>query len=503
MFQDARSACRDVRRTSPGARLGKLSRLRFRLAVAALTAILVPFAPPFDLASNGTAEAKRGKRVTSIEARLERARARKIIKNRQAKAARRKRQSPSAIPSPATEAGVAAAGAEADGKKLSFADMRAAVLAAPKEDLVRVGRHLIVGYHNAAQLTPLLEHGAIGGIFVTARNARGRTKARLAAEIAELRNLAAKGGQTPFWITTDQEGGSVSRLSPPLPRQPSLGRLLAELKTPEARVTAVASFAGRQAEALADIGVNINFAPVADLNLDVRSARDRFTRLRHRAVSSDPLLVAEAARVYCENLLARSVACTLKHFPGLGRVVADTHLVPATLKTPREVLDTVDWVPFRHVVEATPAVIMMGHAHLASVDTEIRPASTSQAVIEGVVRKSFGFNGVVITDDLAMGAIRKRKGGMTSAAVDALDAGADLILVGIDGDQIYDVLYAMLEAVRSERISKDKLKRSEMRLLALSGATALASSIARNAEAQKSPALDAASSHLTKSASQP
>lgn len=343
-------------------------------------------------------------------------------------------------------------------------EMRAAVLAAPADKLRSIGRHLIVGYHNAAQLTPLLDKGALGGVFVTARNARGRAREKLAAEIAGFRALANKAGQHPFWISTDQEGGGVSRLSPPLPYQPSLARLVRDLATADARDAAVTDFADRQAEALAGIGVNLNFAPVADLNLDARNARDQFTRLRYRAVSADPLIVSDVARTYCERLLLRGVACTLKHFPGIGRVIADTHITPATLKTPRNVLAEADWVPFRRVVAATPAFVMVGHPHLAAVDTEARPASTSSAVIDGIVRKELGFGGVVVTDDLAMGAIRRRKGGMPRAAVDAMVAGADLVLLGLDGDQIYAVLYAMLEAEKSGEIPADKLMSSDARL---------------------------------------
>ena len=179
-----------------------------------------------------------------------------------------------AAPAPAAPATpVVSLPAAAPAKLPPIADMKAAVLAAPADEIRRVGRHLIVGYHHAGQLTPLLELGAIGGVFVTARNARGRTKDKITAEIATFRDLAAKAGQQPFWISTGQEGGGVSRLSPPLPYQPSLARLVRDLATAEARDAAVTDFADRQAEALAGIGVNLNFAPVADLNLDARNAR--------------------------------------------------------------------------------------------------------------------------------------------------------------------------------------------------------------------------------------
>ncbi|MFN3868883.1 MAG: glycoside hydrolase family 3 N-terminal domain-containing protein [Hyphomicrobiaceae bacterium] len=433
---------------------------------------------------NGGWTTPKKRRAFDIEMALERARSRTVPA---AKAKRPDGLIPAAIPSPVTAEGARAAEAEAAAPMPTAKEMRDAVLATPVEDLKRVGRHLIVGYHNAGQLTPLLERGAIGGVFVTARNARGRTLAKLSAEIAQLRALAAAAGQKPFWISTDQEGGGVSRLSPPLPRQPSLPRLIRDLKTPQARVAAVADFAMKQGQALAAIGVNLNFAPVADLNLDARHARDLHTRLRHRSVSSDPLIVADIARTYCTHLLANAVACTLKHFPGLGRILADTHITAATLKTPRDVLEGSDWVPFQRVLDTTPAFLMVGHPHLASVDTDdVRPASTSRAVIDGVIRKSLKFNGVVITDDLAMGAIRRRTGGMPRAAVEAMAAGADLILVGLDGDQIYPVLYAMLEAVRKGQVTAAQLRSSQERLERMAETTETSGAIARRDEVANS-----------------
>lgn len=417
-----------------------------------------------------------------IEAALEKARSRNIPKARTRLPAA---AALAAIPSPATSEGEKAAAAEAEAvpPSLTAKEMREAVLAAPTDELKRVGRHLIVGYHNAGQLTPLLERGAIGGVFVTARNARSRNKLKLAAEIARFREMAAAAGQGPFWISTDQEGGGVSRLSPPLPRQPSLPRLIRDLKTPEARETAVAEYAQKQAQALAEIGVNLNFSPVADLNLDARHARDRHTRLRYRSLSSDPGIVTDVARTYCTHLLSNAVACTLKHFPGLGRILADTHITAATLKTPREVLEETDWVPFRRVLETTPAVLMVGHPHLASVDPQdVRPASTSRAVIDGVIRDGLKFNGVVITDDLAMGAIRRRKGGMPRAAVEALAAGADLILVGLDGDQIYPVLFAMLEAYRKGQVTAGQLDASKARLQRMAEIAETSAALARRNE---------------------
>lgn len=348
-------------------------------------------------------------------------------------------------------------------KQLTAEQKKAAVLAAPADVLRRVGRHVITGYHTPAQLTPLLERAALGGVFVTARNTHRRNKDVLASELASLRSLAATSGQAAFWVSTDQEGGSVSRLSPPLSYQVSLPRMLRGLKADASRTQAVEAYAAKQAAALASIGINLNFAPVADLNHNLRSSADRYTRIRNRAISDKPSVVAEVAHTYCEQFNKAQVYCTLKHFPGLGRVASDTHVTPATLKTPADELAHTDWLPFRNVLERTPAFVMVGHHQVASLDAD-GPASTSPAVVQKLLREEWKFDGVVVTDDLVMGAITRRKGGMAQAAVDALNAGVDLVLIGTENDAVYDVLYALVIADQEGRLDHAKLNASEKRL---------------------------------------
>lgn len=434
-------------------------------ALAAAVSLAMPAletaidAAPAAYAEKRTAKTKpksAAARKRQIERALERARARVIPS----------RATPARTPPPAAKTTATTPPDPArDGKPLTLKEKKSAVLNAPPELLKRIGRHVIVGYYAHYQLTPLLERGAIGGVFVTTRNARRRSKATLAEELTSFRKMATDAGQKTFWLATDQEGGSVSRLSPPLPYQPSLRNLLRKTK-PEAHDEAVKAFAARQAKALADIGINLNFAPVADINHNVRAPRDRHTRIRYRAISTDPEIVTKVVRTYCEELDKAGVYCTLKHFPGIGRIAADTHITSARLKTATDVLEKTDWVPFREVMGTTPAFVMIGHPHLESVDAS-RPASTSPDVIQKLLRDTWKFDGIVVTDDLAMGAIKRRyEGGMAKAALDAMNAGADLVLIGSDGDDVYDVIYTMMLAHEQGRLDDAKLVASEKRLLA-------------------------------------
>jgi Glycosyl hydrolase family 3 N terminal domain len=158
------------------------------------------------------------------------------------------------------------------------------------------------------------------------------------------------------------------------------------------------------------------------------------------------------------------VACTLKHFPGLGRVLTDTHLNNADLDVPLATLAQTDWVPFRALMENQAPFVMLGHVRLTALDTE-RPASFSPAVI-GLLRGDWRFRGVLITDDATMGAFYGSAWGITGGALQALNAGVDLILISYDPDQYFPVMYSLLQAARTGALRADRLGESDGRLSA-------------------------------------
>jgi len=277
-----------------------------------------------------------------------------------------------------------------------------------------------------------------------------------------------------LWIAADQEGGTVSRLSPPLPPEPSLAGLVESHPAPAERAAAVRDFAAAQGRALAALGINVNFSPVIDLNRHIVNPDDRFTHIAQRAISADPEIVTEAARAYCAALWQAGVRCTLKHFPGLGRVFADTHRASADLDAPVSELAASDWIPFRALMAEDGVFTMLGHARLTAMD-RAAPASTSRRVVAGMIRDAWRHDGVLVTDDFCMAAVYDAGGGIGAAAVAALDAGVDLILVSFDPDQYYPVMYALLAADAAGRLRPEALRQSESRLRrAMSGARAAA-----------------------------
>lgn len=349
------------------------------------------------------------------------------------------------------------------GPAQGFRDLRTRVLGADPERLQRIGRHLMAGIDDMSEVHRLIEAKAISGVFVTRKNLRGRTAAAIRGEIAELQARRRSTGMPPLWIAADQEGGLVQRMSPPLPRQPPLARVVASHAIPSERKAAVLDYARKQGEALASVGVTVNFAPVVDVDSGVRNPRDAHTRIGRRALGRDPAAVAEAASWYCDGLRQSGVVCTRKHFPGLGRVVADTHVTQATLDGPIRRLATSDWVPFAQPGgTATPDWTMLGHVRVKNLDPDT-PASVSKPVVE-ILRNELNVSGIVVTDDFSMGAIQKSRLGTGPAAVAALNAGVDIVLVSFYPRAIYVVLDALLVADAEGRLDAIRLQDSTRRL---------------------------------------
>lgn len=329
--------------------------------------------------------------------------------------------------------------------------------------LEKLGRHFIVGYRNVAEIQKLVRLRAIAGVFVSGSNANGKTIAEVRKQIESLQHIRQEQGLSPLWIATDQEGGVVSRLSPPLTGLPPLSEIVERYTDPVQREQAVRQFAATQGRELAEIGVNLNFAPVVDVNHHVMNPNDQYTRIFKRAISSDPAVVAQVASWYCAALEEAGVRCTLKHFPGLGRVFEDTHRADANLPASVSELAETDWIPFRALMSHSRAFTMLGHVRLTAIDSEL-PASMSPAVVTGLLRGQWKYDGVLITDNFSMMAVYRSSEGMDNGSIDALNAGVDLILISWDADQYFRIMYALLKADQQGRLDQAVLQRSDQRL---------------------------------------
>jgi beta-N-acetylhexosaminidase len=344
-------------------------------------------------------------------------------------------------------------------RELEYRQVRDTVLEAGPA-MQAVGAHLIAGYSDLDELRPLAAKGLIGGIYLAKRNVRGRDLVSVAADIAELQAIRRRADLPPLIVTADQEGGAVSHLSPLLEALPPL----ADFVNSRDPAAAARAYGERQGRGLADLGVNLNFGPVVDLRPDGHPWPDTLSNIPARAISSDPQRVADIAGGYLDGLNAVGVRGTLKHFPGLGRVRTDTHLLPAVLAaTPGDL--AADWQPFRQLAGHPAAAIMLGHVTLSAIDPD-HAASHSPAIVDGLLRQTWGYDGLLITDDLNMGAVYRK--GIGRVAGESLAAGVDLVLVSYDPRQVYRALAGAAEALAEHRIAPAKLAESERRLATFS-----------------------------------
>jgi beta-N-acetylhexosaminidase len=351
-------------------------------------------------------------------------------------------------------------------EELAFERDRQAVLAATAAEAEALGRHFIVGYGRLGTAETLARRGLIGGVFVTSRNVAGRSAAALHDDIVRLQRARRDTGLPPLIVAADQEGGIVSRLSPPLSALPPLASLAS--LAPAARDQAAADYGRIQGGELAALGVTLDLAPVVDLRpAHPVGPLDRNSRIERRAISDDPATVAAVALAYSRALRAAGVTPTLQHFPGLGRVAADTHRSAGVLTTDLGELERTDWLPFRRVLADGAAALMLGHVAVAAVDPA-RPASQSRRVAEGLLRGTWGYRGVLITDDLTMAPIYRS--GLCTAVVGGLSAGIDLLLLSYDDAQYFPAMACALDALRHGRLDAAMLARSAARLTRLTPA---------------------------------
>ena len=323
----------------------------------------------------------------------------------------------------------------------------------------KVGQLLIGGFEGTEigdQATRLVQEYQVGGLILYGRNITG------AGQLVTLTNglKALNGDGIPLFLSIDQEGGGVDRMPPEVRRTPG-----AYCVGQTGSVPAAQSYGDVLAAECAAFGLNLDFAPV----LDVWSNPGN-TVIGQRAFSADARTVAGLGPAAARRMMDQGIIPAVKHFPGHGDTAVDSHVgLPVVDKSPEELEET-ELIPFRAAIQSAgtdgqvPAV-MVAHILLTQLDPE-RPASLSPAVVTGLLREELGFAGAVLTDDLTMGAVTQSYG-LGEAAVLAVEAGCDILLVCHGQDSVPAVRTALLEAVASGRITAERLDESVYRILRL------------------------------------
>lgn len=302
----------------------------------------------------------------------------------------------------------------------------------------------------------VVEKYHLGGVIYFAWSGNVANPRQVAQLSNGLQQTATEDGGPPLIISTDQETGIVARMPAPATQFPGAQALAAAGSTNAAREAAKIT-----ARELRAVGINQNFAPVADVNVNAENPV-----IGVRSFSSDPAMASEyvAAQVAgYQN--GQGVAAAAKHFPGHGDTSTDSHYGVPEIDHTRAEWEAIDAPPFEAAVEAGIDVIMTAHIVVDSLDPTGVPATLSEPIITGLLRGELGYDGVVITDALNMEGVRQGFG-PDRVPVLALQAGVDQLLVPKDGDM--DVMYqAVLTAVRDGELSEDRLDESVERILEL------------------------------------
>jgi beta-N-acetylhexosaminidase len=288
----------------------------------------------------------------------------------------------------------------------------------------------------------------IGGIILHDYNMQ--SKERTQAMVSELQKLSIKTSLCiPLIVAVDQEGGRVS--SAPWVTYHPPAAAVGQSGDP-AQAQRIAEEIGRQLDAA---GVNTDLAPVVDTGFGAA--------IGDRSFGTDPHLVSKMGAAAVRGFEAAGIISTAKHFPNHGAAKVDSHTSLPVVDHDMQTVLSYDLPPFKQVVEAGVPMVMVGHLLYPAIDPE-RPASLSPKAIK-LLRQEVGFDGVIITDDLAMEGA-KQGGTVAQAAVKAVSAGADMLIISSPQEQV-DAYAAVVRGVKQGRISQDQINDSVDRILKL------------------------------------
>ncbi|HUU39375.1 MAG TPA: beta-N-acetylhexosaminidase [Desulfatiglandales bacterium] len=291
----------------------------------------------------------------------------------------------------------------------------------------------------------------LGGIILFKRNII--EPVQLARMCRDIQRLSMKHSGVPMFLAIDQEGGRVARLKEPFTQFPG-NAAIGENPFPK---ESALHFATTTAREMSLVGLNMNLAPVLDI-----AQRDIEAHLAGRCFSSEPSLVAKLGKIVINTLQQGRIMAVAKHFPGLGKANLDPHLNLPTIEAPLEELESIHLIPFAGAIEVDVSAIMSSHAVYPALDPGI-PATLSRKIMTDLLRKKMQFDGLVISDDLEMGAISNERG-LPQGVLDAFGAGVDLILICKDQTHIINSMELIRDKLLRGDISHERLERSLERI---------------------------------------
>ncbi|HVO10074.1 MAG TPA: beta-N-acetylhexosaminidase [Vicinamibacteria bacterium] len=318
----------------------------------------------------------------------------------------------------------------------------------------RVGQRFAIGFEGhtvSADARTLLREFGVGSVILFARNVDGPEQ--VAELVRELQEAARDAGQQqPLLVAVDQEGGRVARLREPWTVWPS-ARAVGRTRSAETAQKVGAAIAAE----LRACGIAVDFAPVVDVDTNPDNPV-----IGDRSFGDDPDLVGRLGAAMVKGLQEAGVAACAKHFPGHGDTAVDSHLELPAVDHSRARLADVELRPFRGVIEAGVAMVMTAHVLVREID-DSRPATLSEPMVGGLLRKELGFDGVVATDDLDMQAVAKHWPA-AQVGVLAAQAGCDLLCCCRNHDAQVAAIEGLIRALEAGEIPFRQAEVSEKRL---------------------------------------
>ena len=323
-------------------------------------------------------------------------------------------------------------------------------LVANMSDADKVGQLMMIGIHGKSlndDAKFMLNEYRVGGIILFDRNMESKDQVKTL--IADINKAGKSAGLTPLFLGIDQEGGAVARMDDKLIKVPPAEEVG---KEPVEQAAALAKEVGTE---LKDLGFNINFAPVADLGLTYG-----------RSYSTNPDEVVRYASAVGKSYDEAGLWYSYKHFPGIGKTDVDLHADTSIVPVSKETLLSEDTKVFVDLIKQSKPntyTIMVSHAMYPQIDPD-HPSSLSKAIITDWLRKDMGYNGVVVTDDMDMGALAKHYT-FGDMAVQSILVGSDILLVCHEYEHMQEAYNGLMKAVKDGRLSKERLDESVKRIL--------------------------------------
>lgn len=319
----------------------------------------------------------------------------------------------------------------------------------------KIGQMLIVGldgYILDDDIKRMIEDYYVGGIILFSRNVKNPNQ--LLGLMNSLKAANSK-NNIPLFLSVDEEGGRVSRMPEEFIDIPS-NRIIGQKNNDE-----FAYKIGRViAEEIKSFGFNMNFAPVLDIDSNPHNPV-----IGDRSFGANKDIVGRLGVKTMKGLKSQEVIAVVKHFPGHGDTSVDSHIGLPKVDKDLNGLSQFEILPFKKAIENNVDAVMVAHILFSKIDSK-NPATLSKLIVTDVLRKDLNFDGIVITDDMTMGAIIENYD-IGNAAVKAVEAGSDIILVSHGYENKIKVLKDLKNAVGNERIPMERIDESVYRILKL------------------------------------